>query len=462
MFSVGGGSYRFCDGLERRSFLKVGGLALGGMGIGGLSLPEILEAQASQKRAGRSSRSHPSVIMVYLAGGPSQLETVDMKPDAPREVRGPCQPIPSNVPGMDVCELLPRISKIMDKVAVIRSVCGGPDHHAPFHCYTGRWQMRPQPTGGWPTFGSVSSKLQGPVDPSVPAYVDASPLSAGSPQYKNIYPSFLGVGHGPFRPAEESQDDMTLNNVNFERLKNRKGLLAEFDRFRRRAEASGAMEGVDVFRQQAYGLLTSGKLAEAFDIEREDQRVLDRYGKGGPTHPNYQAPPKSGYHLVLARRLVEAGVRCVTVSYGAWDWHANGNAGGPVEKHVHDDLPMFDQAFSALVEDVYSRGLDRDVTVIGWGEFGRTPRLNKNGGRDHWPGVGCAFVAGGGLRTAQIIGASDRNAAYPADRPVHFQEMLATIYHQLGINVNTATVTDLHGRPHYLVDEGRQPIAELF
>lgn len=461
MLSIGGDSYRLCDGLQRRSFLKIGGLALGGFALNELTLPQILEAQSTQRSTADSSLSHKSVIMVYLAGGPSQLETIDLKPEAPREIRGPCQPIESNVSGMGVCELLPRLSGMMDKFAVIRSVWGGPDQHVPFHCYTGRWQLRPQPTGGWPTFGSVSSKLQGPVHPSVPAYVDASPAAIGSPQYRNIYPSFLGVGHQPFRPEEESKHDMTLNNVGFDRLEARKGLLSEFDGFRRRAEVSGAMEGVDAFRQQAYGLLTSGKLAEAFDLQREDQRTLDRCGKGGPTHPNYQAPPKSGYHLLLARRLVEAGVRCVTVSCGAWDWHANGNAGGPVAKHVHNDLPMFDQAFSGLVEDIYSRGLDQDVTVIGWGEFGRTPRLNKNGGRDHWPGVGCAFVAGGGLRTGQIIGASDRHAAYPADRPVHFQEMLATIYHQLGIDVSTATVSDLQGRPHYLVDEGRQPIAEL-
>ncbi|MCZ6795968.1 MAG: DUF1501 domain-containing protein [Planctomycetota bacterium] len=438
----------FCDGLSRRSFLKIGGLSLGG-----LSLSQVLEAES---RSG-IRRSHKAVIMVYLPGGPTQLDLVDLKPDAPLEIRGPFRPIATRVPGLQISELLPRTAAIMDRLVVIRSLVGSPNDHASFHCLSGRPRSG-QPRGGWPTLGSVVSRIQGATHPSVPPYVDANPRM-GYGLYRNAYPSFLGVGHSPFSPRGEARDDMVLEGVSLERLADRKGLLSSFDRFRHEVDSSGMMEGLDAFTKQAFGILTSGKLAEALDLRREDARVLERYGDGGPTTASFGGAPRNGHNLLLARRLVEAGARCVTVSFGAWDWH--GNRGGTLEKLAREDLPAFDQSFSALVEDLCQRGLDRDVSVVVWGEFGRTPRINKKGGRDHWPQVACAILAGGGVRTGQVLGKTDRHGAYAVERPVHLQEVFATLYHNLGIDVNTATVEDLSGRPRFLVDANRQPIREL-
>jgi hypothetical protein len=376
----------------------------------------------------------------------------DLKMDAPIEIRGEFKPIKTNVSGIEICEYLPRMASIMDKLAIIRSISDAVDDHSDFHCLTGRFK-RNQPPGGWPSFGSVVSKLQGCADPAVPAFVGLEPKMQHRP-YNDSSPGFLGVAHRSFRPESDAKTDMVLNGVTLDRLNDRKALLTGFDSFRRDVDASGLMDGLDAFNQQALGVLTSSKLAQALDLGGEDKRVVARYGKGDPK-PRGDAAPMMMEQFVMARRLVEAGARCVTVAFGFWDYHGNNH------KHAKQELPMLDQGVTALVEDLHQRGLDKDVAVIVWGEFGRSPIINKDAGRDHWPKASCALLACGGMKTGQVIGATDRLGGEPAARPVAFGEVFATLYHHLGIDVNKITITDLAGRPQYLVENGCQPMKEL-
>jgi hypothetical protein len=271
--------------------------------------------------------------------------------------------------------------------------------------------------------------------------------------YNDSHAGFLGIAHRSFKPEGEANGDMVLNGVTLDRLNDRRALLAGFDKFRRDVDATGSMSGLDAFNEQAFGVLTSNRLVEALDLSKEDKRIVERYGKGDPK-PRGDAAPRMPEQFVLARRLVEAGVRVVTVAFGFWDYHSHNH------KTAKQDFPMFDQALSALIEDLYQRGMDKDVTVIAWGEFGRSPTINKDGGRDHWPRVSCGVLSGGGMKTGQVIGATDRLGGEPAERPVRFGEVFATLYHNLGIDPNQTTITDATGRPHYLVD-GHLPMKEL-
>jgi len=440
----------FCDGASRRSFLRIGALAMGG-----LSLPEILRAETASQNASTTSGSprQKAVIMIFLPGGPPHQDMFDLKMDAPREIRGEFRPIPTNVPGIEIGELFPRIAGMADKFTFIRSMVGATGSHYAFQCMTGR-DHRNQPVGGWPSIGSHLSKVEGPTRPSVPPFVGFAPSMGHKPWSDPGSPGFLGISHAPFRPAGHGKEDMTLNGVSLERLGDRKSLLASFDRFRKETDASGTMAGLDAFHRQALGILTSSRLAEALDYRRESPRVVERYGKGIPGNVA-DGGPRILEQFLMARRLVEAGVRCVTIAFSRWDWHG-GNF-----KRARQDMPMLDQGVSALVEDLHERGLDRDVSVVVWGEFGRTPKINKNAGRDHWPRVSTALLACGGLRHGQVIGSTNRLGEYAKDRPVKFGEVHATLYHALGIDVNTATVPDLNGRPHYLVDRGIEPMREL-
>ncbi len=442
MLTIYGKGSKFCDGLSRRSFLKVGAL-----GLGGLALPQILQAEA----ASGIRKSHKAVIMIYLPGGPPHQDTFDLKLDAPSEIRGEFKPISTNVPGIQICEHLPRMARMMDKLVPIRTIVGAEDNHYDYQCLTGRLK-KTEPPGGWPSIGSVISKLQGPTDRAVPAFVGLEPRMQHKP-YNSSGPGFLGIAHRSFRPEGDGKADMVLNGVTLDRLADRKSLLTGFDRFRRDVDASGLMSGLDSFNEQAFGMLTSSKLLEALDLQREDKKSIERYGKGD-SKPHGDAAPMMMEQFLVARRLVEAGARCVTVSFGFWDYHSNNF------KTAKQELPLLDQGVTALVEDLHQRGLDKDVSVIVWGEFGRSPTINKDGGRDHWPKVSCALLACGGMKTGQVIGATDRLGGEPSDRPVHFQEVFATLYQRMGIDVNKATVTDLSGRPHFLVD-GHQPIREL-
>lgn len=448
------GQGRFCDGQSRRSFLRIGGLALGG-----LAMPQLLAAQTATQNANtpaRQSKSgglgHKAVIMIYMPGGPPHQDMYDLKTDAPTDIRGEFQPIRTAVPGIQICELLPKLARHMDKLVPIRSIVGAKDRHESFQCLTGRLNQN-LPPGGWPEIGATISRLQGSADEGVPPFMNLSPRMQHRP-YNNGTPGFLGAAHAPFTPEAEGKDDLVLQGISLERLSDRRALLRSVDRFRRTADASGMMDGVDAYTRQAFGILTSSQLAEALDLSKENPATVARYGEGTTRHQGDGAP-RINRQFLLARRLVEAGVRCVTLSYSFWDWHGNNF------KSARTNLPDFDMAMSALVEDLHERGLDKDVTVIAWGEFGRTPRINNNGGRDHWPKVSCALLAGGGMTTGQVIGATTRDGGEASDRPVHFQEVFATLYNRIGIDIAHATINDLAGRPRFLVDPQHKAMPEL-
>ena len=435
----------YCDGVSRRNFLRIGALSLGG-----LALPQILQAEA----ASGIRRSHKAVIMIFLPGGPSHQDMFDLKTDAPSEVRGEFRPISTNVPGVQICEHLPRLAKLADKYTLIRSMVGAFDDHDAYQCLTGR-PNRNLPPGGWPSLGAVLSKLEGSVNRTVPPFVGLSPKMGEMRWARSGDPGFLGVGHAPFQPNKGGgKEDMILNGVTLDRLADRKTLLSSFDNFRRDIDASGMMSGLDSFNEQAFGILTSSRLLEALDVSKEDSKVREMYGKGDPKNRD-DGGPKMMEHMLIARRLVEAGARCVTLAFSRWDHHGD-NFGA-----LRQDLPLLDQGVSALLTDLHQRGLDKDVSVIVWGEFGRTPTINKDGGRDHWPRVSFSMLAGGGLRHGQVIGATDRLGGEATERPVRFGEVFATLYHSLGIDVNKVTVQDLSGRPQFLVDDGLQPLREL-
>ena len=440
---LGNNPRQFCDGQSRRDFLRVGAL-----GFGGLSLADLLRVEA---HAG-IRKSHKAIINIFLPGGPPHQDMFDLKPNAPQEIRGELRPINTNVPGIQISELLPRTAAIMDKLVLIRSVVGAVDDHNAFQCQTGRL-ARNQPPGGWPSLGSVLSKLQGPTHPSVPPFFGLAPRMGEMRWADAGKPGFLGVGHAPFRPSGAGKDDMVLDGLTLDRLDDRKKLLTNFDHYRRDVDSSGLMDGLDSFTQQAFGMLTSSKVRDALDLDQEDPKVRARYGKGDPKNRD-DGGPKLMEHMLMARRLVEAGARCVTLAFSRWDHH------GRIYDALRQDCPLLDQGFSALIEDLHQRGLDKDVTVILWGEFGRTPKINKDAGRDHWPAVSCALMAGGGLRTGQVIGSTDRHGGEASDRPVHFGEIFATLYNRVGLEANQVTLPDLTGRPQYLVD-GWEPIKEL-
>lgn len=445
MLSILGRGRPLCDGITRREVLRLGGLS-----VGGLSLASLLRAE--QVAGIRSSRK--AVIMIYMCGAPSHQDMYDLKLDAPAEIRGEFRPIPTAVPGIEICEHLPRLASLMEKLVPLRSVYGSPDGgHDSFICYTGR-TTRNQPLGGWPSLGSVTSKVLGSSSPSLPPFVGLSP-DAGHPPYGSPgLPGFLGVAHAAFRPSGPSRDDMQLAGMNLEHLRSRQSLLTALDRMRRDMDASGTLEGMDHINQQAFDILTSTALAEALDISKEPAAVRERYGQGDPKNFGDGAP-RNLEHFLMARRLVEAGVRVVTLNFGRWDFHSD-NFNGLRDTH----LPQFDQGLSALIEDLHTRGLANDVAVVAWGEFGRTPRINPDAGRDHWPQVGGGLLAGGGFRTGQVIGATDRLGGEIAARPVHFAEVLASLYRHLGIDSGVVKLTDLTGRPQYVI-ENAAPLPEL-
>jgi hypothetical protein len=301
--------------------------------------------------------------------------------------------------------------------------------------------------------GSVLAKLEGAVDPAMPPFVGLSPKMGHMPWADPGQPGFLGAAYAPFKPDGAGKTDMVLNGITLERLADRRALLKSFDNFRRDVDASGLMNGLDSFNEQAFGMLTSNKVLEALDIEKEDSKVREMYGKGDPKNRDDGAP-KLMEHFLMARRLVEAGARCVTLAFSRWDHHGD-NFGA-----LRQDLPLLDQGLSALITDIYQRGLDKDVSVVVWGEFGRTPTINKDGGRDHWPRVSCALVTGGGMKLGQVIGSTDRLGGEAVERPVQFGEVFATLYNRLGIDVSKPLLTDLTGRPQFLVD-GYAPMKEL-
>ena len=437
----------FCDGMSRRGFLKIGGL-----GLGGAALPQILQAEAASSH---KPLDHKAVIMIFLAGGPPHQDMWDLKMDAPTEIRGEFRPISTNVPGIQICELFPRMAKMMDRFSVIRSMVGAGGGHDAVQCLTGRKANGPQPPGGWPSLGAVLSKLDGQVTPGVPSFLGLSP-KCGHDQWGDPGASgFLGPSHAPFSPFRGGgKEDMVLKDISIERLADRKGLLQSFDSFRRDIDGSGAMKGMDTFTEQAFGVLTSSRLAEAFDLSKEDPKIVERYGKG-TEKLTADGPWKRLDQFLMARRLVEAGARCVTLGFSRWDWHG-GNF-----KRARQDFPLLDQGITALVQDLHERGMEKDVSVVVWGEFGRTPKINDKAGRDHWPKVSTALLAGGGMHHGQVIGSTTRDGGEAHDRPVEFPEVFSTLYHCLGIDARRTTVDDLSGRPRFLVESQYAPMPEL-
>jgi uncharacterized protein (DUF1501 family) len=443
-------------GMSRRAFLQIGALSLGG-----LSLANLLRAEASQ----RIRSSQKSVIFIYLVGGPPHQDMFDLKPQAPREFAGPWKPIATNVPGIQICEAFPRLARLMDRLVIVRSLVGNQSDHDAVQVFNGHHPRQGTASGGWPQLGSVVARVQGAVDRAVPPYLSLCYTCTHGP-YNEPGPGFLGASYAPFRPNGPAREDMLLRGVSVRQLADRKALLRDFDAFRREADASGMSQGMDAFTEQAFGLLTSSRLAEALDLSREDPRVVARYGTGDPkVFMDGNGAPRVPQSLLLARRLIEAGARVVTLNYSKWDWHGGKNAEGRADNSIFlreaEDFPIFDQCVSALVEDLHQRGLDRDCTVVILGEFGRTPRISAQVGRDHWPNVNCALLAGGGMKTGQVIGATDRIAGEAVARPVTFGELYATLYHNLGIDLQHTTLVDLNGRPHYLVEDQAPPLKEL-
>lgn len=474
MLTIPGQKSRFCDGMTRRSWLQIGGLALGG-----LSLPEILraEAESAARPDAKSRRPIKGIIMVLLPGGPSHLDMYDLKPDAPVEIRGEFRPIATNVPGIEICELMPKLAGMADKLALIRSLIGFRNDHNTHWCSTG-WESHVEmpssplipgfPPGGWPSLGAVMSKQFGPRVPGVPPCVDLTPIDPDARFILRTPPGqagYLGAPHAGFEVQAVDRQNIMLNGVSLRRLSDRQALLSGFDRFRRQIDRQGLAAGGDDFDKQALEVLTSPRLAEALDLSREERPCRGRYGLERE-YPNEREGKTYLDQFLLARRVIEAGARCVTLAFSRWpfgrmlqgdynwDWHKD------CFNEARGALPLFDLGMSAMIADLEERGLLDDVAVVAWGEFGRTPKINENAGRDHWPNVAGALLAGGGLRCGQVLGSTTRWGEEPQTRPVHFRDVFATLYERLGIDVATTQFTDLAGRPQYLVGEHR-PVAEL-
>jgi uncharacterized protein (DUF1501 family) len=438
-----------CQPLSRRNFLTIGGFAMGGVSL------------ASVLRAEQRVRSHKAIINVYLPGGPSHIDMWDPKPDAPREVRGEFNPIQTSVPGIQICELFPKMAAMMDKFVIVRSLSDSDGDHDAYQCMTGRKRRERQPPGGWPAAGAYVSHLQGAVTPAVPPHIGLMYQTGHRMWGEPGAGGFLGVGHAPFnvlgREARSTSESMVLQGVTLERLRDRVALRTAVDALKQELDTRGVMESLDVSLQQAMGILTSSQLADALDLSKEDPAVLARYGESNEQFQRDGAP-QMVENFCVARRLVEAGARFVSMNYSRWDWHGGDGMNFPKSR---EEFPKLDQALAALVTDLHERGLDRDVSVVVWGEFGRTPKINGMNSRDHWPAANECLLAGGGMRTGQVIGATNRNGEHPIDRPVRFQEVFATLYKNVGIDAGNIRIFDQAGTPQYLIDQDALPLPEV-
>jgi hypothetical protein len=469
MLTIEGKPYRHCDGVTRRHFLTAGAVTMGG-----LTLADLLRAESASGGRG----SHKAVINVHLDGGPPHLDMIDLKPQAPVEIRGEFSGISTALPGYQICEHMPQLAALADRLVFIRSLVGAAGAHNAFQCQSGFNEKDLQSLGGRPAMGSVVAKLRGTGTDIAPSFVD---LMQGRPFVRDsARPGFLGPAYRPFRPdisqlferpleegmkrelAARGDNHATrltlLHELTTIRLRDRTSLLGDLDRLRREVDASGMMDAMDSFTQQAVGILTSGRFAAAMDLAQEDPRVLERYAIADPDLAQAVGTSEGAPAIkkfLLARRLVEAGVRCVSISLSDFDTHSQNF---PRMRRL---LPIFDHGLAALLQDLEERGLADDVTIVCWGEFGRTPTVDvKSGGRHHWPNVGMALLAGGGLRTGQVIGETDRLAGSALSRAVGYKDVFATLYHTLGINARDVTLTDPSGRPQYLLDEG-EPLREV-
>jgi hypothetical protein len=427
MLRIYGSAHRFCDGITRRDFLQIGAFGAG------LTLADMLRLrQVAAASAKQSPRSYKAAIMIYLPGGPSHMDMYDLKPNAPVEYRGEFRPIATNVPGVQICEHFPLQAKMWDKLAAIRSIVSV-DEHSDSLVMTG-YPERVNMTANHPSVGAVISKLRSNTSTNVPPFVSLRGMSRGTE------PGYLGIAHRPFTPSGPGNANLRLaNGVTLERLQDRRTLLTSFDTLRRDIDASGTMSGMDSYTEKAIEMVVSGVVRDALDLSKEDPKVRERY--------------KGVEQFLTARRLIEAGVGCVTLSIGGWDTH------GKNFETLKRQLPKVDLGIANLIQDLHDRGLDQDVVTIMWGEFGRTPRINKDAGRDHWAPVMSALIAGGGLKMGQMVGSSTEKGERPKDRPCTVQQVLATVYLALGIDP-AMTFPNGSGRPVHLLDD-REPIREL-
>lgn len=424
MFTIWGTGQRFCDGLSRRGFLRIGAFGAG------LSLAGMLRARAS---AASSAAPAKSAIMIYLPGGPSHMDMWDLKPDAPKEFRGEFNPINTNVAGVQICEHFPMQAAMWDKLAAVRSIASV-EEHSDSLVMTG-YSENINRVQHHPSFGAVMSKLRDSGRADLPPFVSLRGLAIG------CEPGYLGVAHRAFTPDGPGLRNLQLpGGVSVAQMDDRKGLLAKFDQARRDVDASGTMAGLDAFTTRAFDMVASGEVRKALDHNREDPRVRDRY--------------KGVEAFLTARRLVEAGVGCVTLAYGGWDTHSSNF------KTLKQQLPNLDRGIANLIQDLHDRGMGDDVITVVWGEFGRTPKVNgSDGGRDHWPQVMSAMVAGGGMKMGQAIGSSSARGETPKDGRCTPSQLLATFYQQMGIDT-AQTFLNSSGRPMHILDD-RAIISEL-
>ena len=440
MLTFSGRSATFCDGISRRNAIQIG--SLGMVGFGGLGLDRVLRARNTQPIA---SRKNTSVIFIELAGGPTQFETYDPKPHAPKEYRGAFGTVQTSLPGVIFSEWMPRQAKLADKLAIVRSIHHPSNSHDPSSHLTQTGYYKRGPKGGinqMPAFGCVVAKVRGPNAPTLAPYVAVPRIM------RNGGPAHLGKSFNPFETVTDPSkkgfkvQNLALNKtLNRQRLSDRKSLLGALDAQRRLADLQGASEAVDDFTYQAFDLITGDAARVAFDIDAEPDSIRDAYGR-----------TSNGQSLLLARRLVEHGVTCVTVRVTGWDDHSK------IADRLKTKAPSYDQGAAALVSDLHDRGLADDVLVVSMGEFGRTPRVNKNAGRDHWGAVMSVMLSGGGLQTG-VLGASISRGEVPAANAYRPENVLAMIYRHLGIDPGM-TFDDFSGRPRHLL-ERRELIKEL-
>lgn len=428
--------YRECDGLTRRNFLQVGAL-------GGLSLPALLAARSAQAATGKPVRD-TSVVWLWLQGGASQLETFDPKLSVPREYRSTGGEVATTLPGVMIGGHFVETAKRVGKVAIIRSFT----HTSINHIAATHFVMTGYDNGTVdnafgpqtrPSMGAIASYVRGPLhaDTQVPTYVSVIPEGKRTIEYEG--PSFLGEANRPFHPFVESYGSMKLR-VSGDRLADRRSLLRKLDNLRRETDARGTLGAVDSFQSQAIDLIL-GRARDAFDLEQEDPKLVERYGQG------------LGARMLLARRVAEAGCGFVTVKHGTWDFHGESN-NGPIKDGMDRLCPGLDQVLSTFIDDLYARGLQEKILLVVTGDFGRTPKINHEGGRDHWPQLSTLAFIGGGLKTGQVIGRSDAKGAFPMTNAYGPPDLMATIFHVLGIDRDTQAA-NFAGRPVYLLESGR-------
>jgi Protein of unknown function (DUF1501) len=421
-----------CDGTTRRDFLKVGAL-----GMGGLMLPDLLRARAQAAKTNTPSKN-TSVVWLWLGGGPTHVETFDPKMSAPAEYRSVVGSVKTNLPGVEIGGVFPKMARHADKMAFIRSFAhSNSGHGGGTHWVMTGYNFPPADSGQTqirPGLGSILARYRGAnnVETGLPTYVRLGGIYGDGP-------SWLGTPYAPFDSGGNARRNMDLK-VAMDRLSERRSLIKQFDTFNREADRTGLAKGLDSFEAQAFDLILS-RAREAFDVAREEPRLRDRYGKG------------LGQQLLMARRLCEAGVGFVTLNFGGWDMH------GQIANGMKNLGTRVDHAVSAFLEDTHDRGIDRDILLVITGEFGRTPRINGGAGRDHWAPLSTLALAGGGLKMGQVVGESTAKAEVPKSTPIKPVDLMATVFHVLGIPQDLSYV-DPTGRPRPMVDGGK-PIAEL-